>query len=623
MATNERNIIVSAEFDDKLTWPFKSAASKMSSAAAWIKSDVNSKLDWILAPSIDTSAYNNSLSKMETKASWTKSEVNSKLDWIEASAADTGAFEKSMSNMKEEAKSAADKINWYLSWIWTWIWAWVGLWAAWMWIGISSYMNIIDAQKLLQASTWKTDEEMKWLNESLANVAKLWYTSDLWDLANVMWWIHKESWLVWKALEEATATSLAFQKSFPDSSREEFLWGSKNVAAEYELSLKQSMGLIVKAKQMTWDYKDDLVDTMSEYSYSFKNAWYTTSWMVQALVDAWKAWAFNFDYVWAAVQEFWTKLKSWDTAKQGIIRNIREATWDKTTNFEDEFAAWWERAEKSYQKLVVWAMSIKDENLRFQTLVWLYWTKAEDTWKKVIEALVWVDNSIETNKKFLEESVKAWEQLRATLESSPLQKVEALKQEFSQLAAESSKAWDFTESLFKLIEDHWDVVTKIFDWIWTAMSFVVDSISWWISWLKEFISYKESLLGSWTEVTKDWEKQSINPFRGASNVPWYLQGVNFWYNMIDNIWRTEESVKGWYWVPKEQSSLWFFWDTVQGRNKNRNEVTTNSIKWPSLPMNTWNTWTTVIIQGDLIADDRSLSNLKTRLDTAEKNLNNK
>jgi len=401
----------------------------------------------------------------------------------------------------------------------------------------------------------------------------------------------------WAELEKLTKNSLTFTETFKDSTPEEYLgavmWMTKNLGWTWE----DNMALLLKYRQWNADLRQDLLDTANEYSFAFKEAWFSNVWMLDLLNAAAKEWAFNMDFVWDAVKEFWIRLWDWDTNALKFLKNVRVATGDNKTNFQEMFSAWWESASEAFKKIVVWAMSIKDPILRNQTIVWLFWTKAEDMWMKVVELYGKVDNSQKHQIETTKEAIKVQEQAQKTYEDAASTKFTALTREFQQIIADSFLTKESVWSFFDYIKNNKQWIIDWIKWVWWALVSIAKAVNTLtpyitslIKWIWNFAKEHPNILAVWV-----WFIALINPIISITRLLitmwplfqwlWAILLANPIWALIALIaWFTAYVIADW---DKIKYSFIWLWDSVKEPVQKFIDNTMFWLQWLWESIKTW------------------------------------
>lgn len=559
MASDNRRIEIIASFKDKISSSFKSAWWAMASTAKKIKSQVNSALNWIKAWDVEDTKFKNALKRMRNQTLTT-------------------------------ARSIWNTLQTGIAWA-SVAWAWfAATWVKW-------FLEIDSTLTNIQNKTWKYWKDFEAIWKAVKNISLTWYwqsIQEVWDRTALL---QQMTGKTWAELEKLTKNSLTFTETFKDSTPEEYLgavmWMTKNLGWTWE----DNMALLLKYRQWNADLRQDLLDTANEYSFAFKEAWFSNVWMLDLLNAAAKEWAFNMDFVWDAVKEFWIRLWDWDTNALKFLKNVRVATGDNKTNFQEMFSAWWESASEAFKKIVVWAMSIKDPILRNQTIVWLFWTKAEDMWMKVVELYGKVDNSQKHQIETTKEAIKVQEQAQKTYEDAASTKFTALTREFQQIIADSFLTKESVWSFFDYIKNNKQWIIDWIKWVWWALVSIAKAVNTLtpyitslIKWIWNFAKEHPNILAVWV-----WFIALINPIISITRLLitmwplfqwlWAILLANPIWALIALIaWFTAYVIADW---DKIKYSFIWLWDSVKEPVQKFIDNTMFWLQWLWESIKTW------------------------------------
>lgn len=266
-------------------------------------------------------------------------------------------------------------------------------------VGIFKFSN--DTTKALndiQAKTGYSTESMKGMRETMLSIYNDNFGESLADIGASMGAIGQQTGATGEELKGLTENALLLRDTF-DFDVTESTRSAKMMMDQFGLSGKNAYNLIAQGAQWGLDKNGDLLDTINEYSATFKAQGFSAEEMFGMIQNGSASGTFSVDKLGDAVKEFGIRSKDGSKASGEAFKSLGL---NANTTFA-EFAKGGETGKKAFTDVNAKLLAMKDPLAQNQVGTALWGTMWEDLGVKGIKALTDTRGEISTSTDALKD----------------------------------------------------------------------------------------------------------------------------------------------------------------------------------------------------------------------------
>ena len=245
----------------------------------------------------------------------------------------------------------------------------------------------------LQTATGATDAEMVGFKKTMVSLYNQNYGANFEEIAQAMKEVKTQTGLSGKALEDMTKKAFLLKDTFGFEIKDS-VTSATAMMKQFGISGDDAYELIAQGAQNGLDKNGDMLDTINEYSGSFKGAGFSATEMMNMLVNGAKSGAFSVDKLGDSMKEFGIRSKDGSKATSDAFKALGLDS-DKMTK---AFGAGGEAGKKAFTDVNAKLLAMKDPIKQNALGVQLYGTQWEDLGVKGIEALTKTQGGIDKTK---------------------------------------------------------------------------------------------------------------------------------------------------------------------------------------------------------------------------------
>lgn len=218
------------------------------------------------------------------------------------------------------------------------------------------------------------------------------------DIAQSMALVQQQTHLTGGALEDATSYALLMRDTF-DLDVNEGIRGANALMQKFGISAEEAYNLIAVGAQNGLNQNQDLADQLAEYSVYYADMGFSADEMFDIMASGAANGAFQIDYLNDAVKEFGIQTKDNSEGTRAAF----EALGFDADALTEAFAAGGDQAKEAFETITYELLDMPDKIKQNEIGVALFGTKWEDVGVAGMEALMDVQDSIDTTKDALSE----------------------------------------------------------------------------------------------------------------------------------------------------------------------------------------------------------------------------
>lgn len=268
-------------------------------------------------------------------------------------------------------------------------------------MAIASIKGLDDMTKALnqyQTATGTAAESMVEIKESIKRLYNDKLGEGFDDIAQSMALIKQQTNLTGEALENTTRYALLMRDTF-DLDVNEGIRGANALMQKFGISAEEAYNLIAVGAQNGLNQNQDLADQLAEYSVYYADMGFSADEMFDIMASGAANGAFQIDYLNDAVKEFGIRTKDNSEGTRAAF----EALGFDADALTEAFAAGGDQAKEAFEMITYELLDMPDKIKQNEIGVALFGTKWEDVGVAGMEALMDVQDSIDTTKDALSE----------------------------------------------------------------------------------------------------------------------------------------------------------------------------------------------------------------------------
>jgi len=258
-------------------------------------------------------------------------------------------------------------------------------------IGIKMSDDLTRALNGVQAAAGITDTGMGEMKKTLTEIYNDNFGESFTEIGESMTLVSQQTGLTGDALKRTTENALLLKDTFQLEVQDSLL-GANQLMKQFGTDAETSYNLIAQGAQNGLNANGDLIDTINEYTPTFKAQGFSAEEMFNMLGNASKSGVRNIDLAADAIKEFGIRSKDGSTASADGFKAVGLNAGAMTK----EFAKGGDTAKVAFDKTVKALLAMKDPVKQNAAGVALFGTQFEDMGIKGITALVNTNGSIKT-----------------------------------------------------------------------------------------------------------------------------------------------------------------------------------------------------------------------------------
>ena len=326
----------------------------------------------------------------------------------------------------------------------------------------------------LQASTGATDSEMKGFKETMVSLYNQNYGENFEEIAEAMKEVKVQTGLSGKALEDMTKKAFILKDTFGFEIKES-VTSATAMMKQFGITGDEAYNLMAQGAQQGLDKNGDMLDTINEYSGSFKAAGFSAEEMMNMLSNGAKSGAFSVDKLGDAMKEFGIRSKD---GSKGTSDAFKALGLDSNQLTKD-FGAGGEAGKKAFQQVNEKLLAMKDPVKQNALGVALYGTQWEDLGVKGITALTKTKGGIDNVK----DAMKGIEKIKYNTFSEGLKGIGRIIQT-SVLLPIGEKLFPKLQEFSQYIIDNMPMIKQKIDEAFVTLGPIIDKV---VAGVKKFI----------------------------------------------------------------------------------------------------------------------------------------
>lgn len=248
----------------------------------------------------------------------------------------------------------------------------------------------------VQASTGVTDEAMAGMKDTMLEIYNDNFGENFQEIGAAMATVAQQTELSGEALKKTTENALLLKDTF-GLEVEDSIKGANQVMKQFGVDSETAYNLIAQGAQSGLDSNGDLLDTLNEYSGTFKVQGFSAEEMFNMLSNASKSGIRDVDLAADAIKEFGIRSKDGSTTSAAGFEALGLSAGEMTK----AFGVGGETAKEAFIKTTTALLAMKDPVAQNAAGVALFGTQWEDLGVKGVTALVNTKGSITTTTNAL------------------------------------------------------------------------------------------------------------------------------------------------------------------------------------------------------------------------------
>ena len=243
----------------------------------------------------------------------------------------------------------------------------------------------------IEAATGYNEDSMNGMKDAMLNIYNSNFGEDFTDIGESIAEVAKQTSATGKELEDLTKNALMLRDTF-DFDVTESVRSAQMMMTQFGISGDDAYNLIAQGAQYGLDKNGDLLDTINEYSGTFKEQGFSAEEMFNMLQNGAASGAFSVDKLGDAMKEFGIRSKDGSKASSEGFEALGLDAADMTR----AFAEGGESAKSAFTKTTEALFAIQDPVAQNSAGVALFGTQWEDLGVKGVKALTETQGEIST-----------------------------------------------------------------------------------------------------------------------------------------------------------------------------------------------------------------------------------